>query len=98
MGYSKHYTNDRTEREAYIKKVGIGEVVYRRTIFDESRGRKFVYEVTTTAMVIVRAYDDQNLIITQYPARPSRIKKIWENPDPEILRISIEYSRSQINI
>lgn len=96
MEYSKHYKDDRTEREAYIKLVGLGEIVFSKVIYDEKRGRNFLYEVTSTAIVIVKATDRKNYVITRYPARPSRIKKIWSDPTPEIMAKAIAYSRNGI--
>lgn len=96
MEYSYHYRAERTERDNYINTVGIGEVVYSRVMLDEKRGRYFIYEITSTAIVIVKATDRPDYIITKYPARPSRIQKIWDNPSPEVLKISINYSKMGI--
>lgn len=73
---SRHYTDERQEREKAILKIGLGDVIHAEVHFDKSRNRSYRYEITSTAILIVKALD-RDLIVTKYPARPSRIKKYW---------------------
>lgn len=92
---SKHYTKDRKFREDTIKQLfgDEGKVVYSAILFDEKRGKNFLYEVTENAVLIVKATDKENFIITKMLARPSRIKRVWENAPKEILEIAIQNAK-----
>lgn len=92
MTYSKHYINDRQERQNLINTIGIGKVIHTEIAFDEKRGRTFKYEITSNAVLIVKDRH-KDFVITQMVARPSRIKKYWSNAPQEIIQISIEHTR-----
>lgn len=91
---SKHYMKDRKYREEAIKKYfgGEGKVVFETVKYDENRKNYYLYQITENAVLIVRA-TDKDLIITKMLARPSRIKKYWENPTEEILKKAIANAR-----
>lgn len=91
---SRHYENDRQYREETIKECygNEGKVVYSSIKFDEKRKRFYLYEITENAVLIVKA-TDCNLIITKMLARPSRIKKIWDNPTEEVIKKAVENAR-----
>lgn len=94
MGLSTHYTNERKLREsAIISRIGLGEIVYRGVVFDNRRGKNYIYEVSSTAIMTVRAYDEPTLVITRYPARPSRIKQFWQEATEEVIKVSIRNTR-----
>lgn len=93
MGVSRHYTEDRMEREKAIQKIGFGEILYKAVVFDERKGKNFIYEITSTAILVIRAYDEPSLIITKYPARPSRIKRYWTGAPESLIEISIKNTR-----
>lgn len=93
MRTSRHYSNDRKARENAIKEIGLGITLHTVVIYDERRNRKFYYDITSTAVLVVRAYDDPSLIITKYPARPSRINRYWKNAPQEVIELSIEHTR-----
>lgn len=90
---SRHYTEDRTDREEAIQTIGFGEILYKTVAFDERKGKKFIYEITSTAILVIRAFDEPTLIITRYPARPSRIKRYWTDAPESIIEISIKNTR-----
>lgn len=96
MGYSNHYTNERRDRNKLINEMGEGKIVYTVIKFDEKRQRNFIYEITEKAIIIIRACDDKELIITKYPARPSRLHQFWENPPQSVLEYAIMYSRQRL--
>lgn len=94
MGLSRHYTRDNVDRQkAIINEIGLGTVIYKTVYFDERRNRNYIYEITSTAIMVVRAYDEPSLIITRYPARPSRIKRVWQDATDEIIELSVKHTR-----
>lgn len=91
---SKHYREDRKFREEAIKEYfgEDGRVVFEVVKYDENRKRFYLYQITENAVLIVKA-TDKDLIITKMLARPSRIKRIWENPSEEVLKKAIANAR-----
>lgn len=90
---SYHYRKDRQRREDLIQEIGLGEVVYTTTQYSEKRGRTYLYEVTTNAILIVKSVDIPDFVVTKIVARPSRLLQYWENPPQEILDKAILHSR-----
>lgn len=90
---SKHYTETRKRRENAIKKIGLGKVVFTTVKYDYKKHRHFKYEITDTAILIVKATDEEDFIITKIIARPSRITKYWEDAPQEIIELAIKHSR-----
>lgn len=93
MTISRHYQEDRARRERAIEKIGLGEVVHTVVMYDEKRKRSYLYEITTTAVLMVKSADRENFLVTRYPARPSRIKKYWKNAPREIIELSVAHTR-----
>lgn len=93
MGLSRHYTNTRTAREQAIRQIGLGTIAFRSVVVDARRNKSYIYEVSTTAILTVRAVDEPTLIITRFPARPSRIRQFWADVTEEILEVSIANTR-----
>lgn len=92
---SKHYTEERQFREDNIKKFlgEEGKVVFEIVKWDSIRKNYFLYQITENAVLIVRATDKKDFIITKMLARPSRIKRVWEDAPMSIIRIAIENSK-----
>lgn len=95
--YSRHYTNDRKERDRLIHEVGMGTVIFSTIQYDEKRGKKYLYQITDTAILIVKA-TDRNLVITQMVARPSRIRRYWKNAPQELIDLAIAHTRAKMYI
>lgn len=91
---SRHYDEERKFREEAIKTYfgEEGKIVFSTVLFDEKRKRNYKYEITENAILIIRA-TDCDLIITKMLARPSRIKRVWENPTEEVMRKAIANAR-----
>lgn len=95
MTVSRHYTEDRTERQMVIDCIGEGTVVYTTLQYDEQRGRTYRYEITDNAILIVK--DERNTkIITKMIARPSRIRRYWADAPQEIIMIAVKHTRAQL--
>lgn len=93
MGYSTHIVEERKARLHAIKKIGLGTVVFSTVIYDVKREKNFIYEISSTAILTVRAYDEPTLIVTRYPARPSRIRKYWAEATEEVIQIAIKHTQ-----
>lgn len=93
MRESVHYTYERVARQENINRIGLGNVIYTTIRFDEKRQRTFRYEITDTAVLIVKATDDE-LIITKMVARPKRIRQYWEDAPQEIIQLAVEHTRA----
>lgn len=93
MGLSRHYTDTRVERDNAIKAIGLGTIVYRATVVDTRRNKSYIYEVSTTAILTIRAVDNPTLIITRYPARPSRLRQFWAEVTDDIIEVSVRNTR-----
>lgn len=98
MHISYHYTYKRQERNTLLNEVGEGKVVYRTIQFDQKRNRNFIYEITDNAVLIVRAVDRQDLIITKFFARPSRIRQYWQDAPKEIIMLAIAHTQQKMYI
>lgn len=74
---SKHYTNDRQNREQVINTIGIGKVVAR---FVVDRGHKKGaerHEITDTGIIVI--YNNKtNKMITKLIARPGQIRRYYK--------------------
>lgn len=77
MTTSRHYTNDRKEREKVIKMIGEGEVVATFLKDRFHKGGLERHEITSTG--IIRIYNHRtNKLITKLIARPGQIKRYYE--------------------
>lgn len=90
---SRHYTNDKVDRQKAIEEIGEGKVIYTCVQFDEKRQQNFRYEITDTAILIVKA-EVEEFIITKIIARPSRIKRYWADAPKEIVMLAVEHTRA----
>lgn len=75
---SKHYENDRKEREAIIRLIGYGIIVGS---FKVDRGHKNGlerHEISSTGIITI--YNDRtNKLITKLVARPGQIRRYYNN-------------------
>lgn len=95
MTTSAHYHFERTEREQKIREIGEGTVIYSTIRYDEKRQRNFLYEITDNAILIVKA-TDRDCIITKMIARPSRIKKYWNEAPKSLILLAVEHTREKL--
>lgn len=93
MGLSTHYVETRKQRQELLKSVGLGTIVHRCIQYDYKRKKQFIYEISSTAILTVRAYDEPTLIITRYQAMPRKILRYWADAPKEILRQASFYER-----
>lgn len=83
---SKHYREERTERENLIREIGLGKVV---ATFRVDRGHKNgaeIHVITTTAIIIVRN-ERTNKMVTKLIARPKQIERYFEEKTEEVIKL-----------
>ena len=97
MKESLHYTYEKVERQELIKQIGLGKVIHSCEQYDTKRGRMFRYEITDTAVLIVKNIEN-TYIITKMIARPSRIRKYWDNAPDEIIELAVKHHREKLYI
>lgn len=96
---SKHYTNDRIERENKIKEIGIGKAV---ATFRVDRGHKNgaeLHTITTTAIIIIRN-ERTNKMVTKLIARPKQIERYFDERTEtvlELMKIAREHQKKGYN-
>ena len=72
---SKHYTEDRIQRNLTIEEIGEGTVIWETIQWDSRRKKFFLYQITDNAILIVKAADKADFIVTKIIARQSRLKQ-----------------------
>lgn len=90
---SKHYEEFRKDRALAIAYIGEGKVIHSTVMEDLKRGKSYQYDITDKAILIVRATDDPDYIITKYPARPSRIHRYWADAPKWLIKLSVKHTR-----
>ena len=71
---SRHYKNDRREREALIKKIGLGtEIGTFRVDTGHPKGAE-LHTITDTGIIIIKNARTHK-VVTKLIARPNQIKK-----------------------
>lgn len=76
MTTSRHYSEERADREARIALIGEGEVVDRFVVDRGHRNGPEVHELTTTA--IIKVYNQRSgKLVTKMIARPGQIKRYY---------------------
>ncbi len=84
---SKHYTEDRKNREELINTIGIGKVVDSFIIDKGHKNGPERHEITTTGIIII--YNAKtNKLVTKLIARVGQIKRYYKdgNAPKEIIR------------
>ena len=84
MTISKHYTNEREEREANIRSIGEGEKVAVFEVDRVHRNGPELHEITTTG--IIRIFNkNSGKLITKLIARPGQIARYYKGNAPQEL-------------
>lgn len=97
---TKHYTNDRRERENLIKTViGEGKEFQTFTVDRGHRNGPELHTITTTGIIIIRNARTKK-IITKLIARPAQIKryfKVITEAIQKIIELAIMHTRLGYN-
>lgn len=100
MTYSKHWANDRKERQAFIeRKIGWGTEIDRIN-FKNKRGEIETHIITSTALLLITVND--NLITVKIP-RPGQLRRCYaienrEPPEELLIRARQNYNKGFNNI
>ncbi len=76
-----------------MEQLGEGTVVYTTIKYDEKRQRNYLYEITDTAMLLVKS-EDGTFLVTKMIARPKRILQYWEDAPETIIKLAVEHTRA----
>ena len=79
---TKHYTNDRSNREELIKRIGEGTVVKAFIVDRHHKNGKEVHMITDNGIIIIYKYVTKKLI-TKLIARPNQIRRYYEGVGKE---------------
>ncbi len=83
---SRHYKNDRSEREAKIKEIGLGEE-YATFIVDKGhRNGAELHTITTNGIIIIRNARTHKMV-TKLIARPNQIKRYFDKITKDVENI-----------
>lgn len=75
---TRHYTNDRADRENRIKEIGYGTVIKSVVVDRGHKNGPEIHEVTDTG--IINIYNEHTKkLITKLIARPAQIKRYFIN-------------------
>jgi len=76
MTTSKHYTEDRQERERQIEAIGQGNVVDRFVVDRGHKNGPEIHELTDTGIIVI--YNQRTgKLITKLIARPGQIRRYY---------------------
>ena len=75
---SKHYTNDRQQREEIINLIGLGKPMVRFTIDRGHKNGAEIHEITDTGIINIYNKNTRKLI-TKLIARPGQIRRYYKN-------------------
>lgn len=75
---SKHYTNDRAEREKVIEMIGYGAIVAEFVVDRGHKNGAEVHKISTTGIITI--YNQRSgKLITKLIARPGQIRRYYPN-------------------
>lgn len=96
---SKHYTNDRIERENKIREIGIGEAVATFRVDRGHANGAELHTITTTAIIVIRN-ERTNKMVTKLIARPGQIERYFDEKTEtviELMKIAREHQLKGYN-
>ena len=75
---SKHYTNDRIEREKIIEMIGYGTIVAEFTVDRGHKNGPEIHKISDTGIITI--YNKRtHKLITKLIARPGQIRRYYKN-------------------
>ena len=88
---SRHYTNDRQNREAIITQIGVGTVIKTVVIDRGHRNGPEIHKITDTALILV--YNQRSgKLVTKLIARPAQILRYYREDEPKPTKV-VELAR-----
>lgn len=78
--FTNHCKQLNTKRQDNINQLGLGEILHELSAVDPKRNKEYRYRFTSTGiMQVLDAKFDEDVVITQYPAKPNTIKRYWKD-------------------
>lgn len=90
---SAHFKYYRKERNENINKIGEGNVIYRVRKYREEKQKEYLYEITDTGVMLVRATDDLDYVVTKMILRKKRLLEYWENAPQWLIELTEKHTR-----
>ena len=96
---SYHYTNERQEREAIIKKIGYGKIIKTAIVDDGHPKGATIHEISDTGIITITNQKTHKLV-TRLIARPYQIRRYWDNGNApwELVKIAIKHQQMGYNL
>ena len=86
MTNTKHYTQDRRERENLIRQIGTGKAIANFTVDRGHRNGPEIHIITENAIIIVKN-ERTHKTVTKLIARPGQIRRYFTEITEEIQRV-----------
>lgn len=97
---SKHWTEDRKERNELIKKIGKGEIVKTVEVDRNHPNGPEIHEISSTGIITI--YNKRtHIMITQLIARPGQIRRYYNNEKEipkELIEIALKHQKMAFNL
>ena len=97
---SKHYTEDRTNREKLIQEIGTGKPIATFVVDRGHRNGPELHTITTTGIIIIRNQRTHKMI-TKLIARPGQVKRYFTEITEEIqkvINLAREHEQKKYNL
>ena len=88
---SKHFTQDRTDRERRIREIGYGEKVASFVVDRGHKNGPEIHEITSTGIINIYNQFTKKLV-TKLIARPAQIKRYFKGNAPKELLAVAKYN------
>lgn len=83
---SRHWTEDRQERENLIRTIGLGTKIATFVVDKGHRNGPELHTITTTGIIIVRNARTKKMV-TKLIARPNQIRRYFDEVTEEVERV-----------
>lgn len=93
---SHHYEEERQNREAVIRKIGLGHIIHEVTKDSGHKNGPERYQITDTGIIIVRNARTGRLV-TKLVARPMQIRRYFPNAPKALLDLARKHQESGFN-
>ena len=98
MNNSKHYLEDRRDREEVIRQIGYGRIIKTVEVDRGHRNGPEIHKISNTGIITIYNKGTGKMI-TKLIARPAQIRRYYENePVPQnLLRLAREHQERGYN-
>lgn len=96
---SKHYMEDRAQRENLIKEIGYGKTIKTVVVDKGHKNGPEIHKISDTGIVTI--YNERTgKMITKLIARPAQIRRYYEdgNAPENVLKLAREHQKMNYNL